>query len=164
MVKAISAAVHSVDSQIALGHVRTMDEVKSESLADDRFTMFLYACFAVVALVLAAVGIYGLMAFAVSQRTQEIGLRIALGASQQNVMRLILREGSLLALVGLGIGVGGAVLVGRTMQATLYGVGALDVSVILSVAALLFLTALLASYLPARRAASIDPMAALRTD
>jgi putative ABC transport system permease protein len=138
--------------------------VKSESLADDRFTMFLYACFAVVALVLAAVGIYGLMAFAVSQHTQEIGLRIALGASQRNVMRLIIREGSVLALIGLGIGVVGAVLVGRTMQATLYGVGALDISVILSVAVLLFLTALLASYLPARRAASIDPMAALRTD
>ncbi len=164
MLKAIAAAVHSVDSQIALGHVRTMDEVKNQSLADDRFTMFLYACFAVVALVLAAVGIYGLMAFAVSQRTQEIGLRIALGASQQNVMSLIIREGSLLALIGLGIGVAGAVLVGRTMQATLYGVGSLDISVILSVAVLLFLTALFASYLPARRAASIDPMAALRTD
>jgi putative ABC transport system permease protein len=164
MVKAIAAAVHLVDSQIALGHVRTMDEVKSQSLADDRFTMFLYACFAVVALALAAVGIYGLMAFAVSQRTQEIGLRIALGASRQNVMSLIIREGSLLALIGLGIGVGGAVLVGRTMRATLYGVGTLDISVILSVAMLLFLTAMFASYLPARRAASIDPMAALRTD
>jgi putative ABC transport system permease protein len=164
IVKAVAAAVHSVDSQIALGHVRTMDEVKNESLADDRFTMLLYACFAVVALVLAAVGVYGLMAFAVSQRTQEIGLRIALGASKKSVMGLILREGASLALIGLGIGVGGAVLLGRTMRATLYGVGALDGSVILSVAVLLFLTALLASYLPARRAATIDPMTALRTD
>jgi putative ABC transport system permease protein len=141
-----------------------MDQVKDESLAGDRFTMFLYASFAIVALLLAAVGIYGLMAFAVSQRTQEIGLRMALGASQNHVLRLIVKEASELTLVGLGLGFAGAVLVGRTMHATLYGVGTLDFSVIASVAVILFVTALLAAYLPARRAASIDPMQALRTD
>ena len=164
MSKTIAAAVHSVDPQIALAHVRTMDQVKDESLAEDRYTMVLFASFAAVALLLAAVGIYGLMAYAVSQRTQEIGLRLALGAGRQRVVLLILKEASLLAIIGLGIGLVGSVLVGRTMQTTLYGVAAMDFSVIVSVAVILFLTALLASYLPARRAASIDPMQALRTD
>jgi putative ABC transport system permease protein len=164
MTKTIAAAVHSVDPQIALAHVRTMDQVKNESLAEDRYTMVLFASFAAVALLLAAVGIYGLMAYAVSQRTQEIGLRLALGAGKQRVVLLILKEASLLATIGLGIGLVGSVLVGRTMRTTLYGVGTMDFSVIVSVAVILFLTSLLASYLPARRAASIDPMQALRTD
>jgi putative ABC transport system permease protein len=164
MSKTIAAAVHSLDSEIALGHLRTMDDIKDESLAGDRFTMFLYASFAVVALVLAAVGVYGLMAFTVSQRTRELGLRIALGASQHQVTGLILKESSILALIGLSMGLGAAVLVGRTMHTTLYGVGAMDFSVIVPVAVVLFVTALLASYLPARRAASIDPMQALRSD
>jgi putative ABC transport system permease protein len=164
MTRTIAAAVHSVDSQIALAHVRTMDQVKEESLGEDRYTMVLFAGFAAVALLLAAVGIYGLMAYAVSQRTQEMGLRIALGASRLQVIWLILREASVLAVVGLGIGLAGAVLVGRTMRTTLYGVGATDFSVIVAVGVILFSTALFASYLPARRAALIDPMKALRTD
>jgi putative ABC transport system permease protein len=164
MTKTIAAAVHSVDPQIALERLRTLDQVKDESLAEDRFTMVLFAGFAGVALLLAAVGIYGLMAFAVSQRTQEIGLRLALGASKQRVIWLIQREASLLAAVGLGVGLVGSALVGRTMRTTLYGVGAMDFSVILSVGVILFCTALFASYLPARRAASINPMEALRTD
>jgi putative ABC transport system permease protein len=164
MTKTIAAAVRSVDPDIALANLRTMDQVKDESLAEDRFTMRLFVSFAVVALLLAAVGIYGLMAYAVSQRTQEIGLRLALGAGKSGVMLLILREASLLALFGLGIGLGGSVLVGRTMRTTLYGVGAMDLSVLFAVAMLLFFTALLASYLPARRAALIDPMQALRTE
>lgn len=164
MTKTIAAAVHSVDPEIALANVRTMEQVKNESLAEDRFTMRLFASFAAVALLLAAVGIYGLMAYSVSQRTQEIGLRLALGAGKGRVALLILREASVLALIGLGIGVAGSMLVGRTMQTTLYGVGAMDLSVLLAVATILFLTALLASYLPARRAALIDPMQALRTD
>ncbi len=164
MSKTIAAAVHSVDPQIALGHIRTMDEVKDESLAEDRFTVVLFASFAAAALLLAAIGIYGLMAFAVSQRTPEIGLRLALGSSRRRVVWLVLREASMLALFGLAIGFAGAVLVGRAMRTTLYGVGALDFSVIVLVAVILFFTALLASYLPARRAAAIDPMQALRTE
>lgn len=164
MTKAIAAAVHSVDPQIALSHVRTMDQVKSELLGEDRYTMVLFACFAVVALLLAAVGIYGLMAYSVSQRTQEIGLRLALGADKGRVIRLILKEASLLSVIGLGFGFAGSVLVGRTMRSTLYGVAATDFSVILTVAVILFLTACFAAYLPARRAASIAPMEALRTD
>ncbi len=164
MTRTIAAAVHSVDPQIALARVRTMDQVKEESFGEDRYTMVLFACFAGVALLLAAVGIYGLMAYAVSQRTQEIGLRLALGSGKQRVIRLILKEASLLAVIGLGIGLAGSVLVGRTMRTTLYGVAAMDFFVTVSVAIILLFTALFASYLPARRAASIDPMQALRTD
>ena len=138
--------------------------VKDESLAEDRFTVVLFAAFAAAALLLAAIGIYGLMAFSVSQRTPEIGLRLALGSRKRRVVWLVLREASMLALLGLGIGFAGALLVGRAMRTTLYGVGALDFSVILLVAIILFFTALLASYLPARRAAAIDPMQALRTE
>jgi len=164
MTKTVAAAVHTIDSEEALADVSTMDQIKSEALTDDRFTMQLYAGFALVALLLAAVGIYGLMAFTVSQRTQEIGIRMALGASRGNVARLIVRQGAVLALIGLILGVGGSVLVGREMQSTLYGVGALDMSVIGAVAAILFTTSLVASYMPARRAASIDPMQALRSE
>jgi putative ABC transport system permease protein len=164
MSKTIAATVHSVDPQIALANLRTMDQVREESLGEDRYTMILFAGFAAVALLLAAVGIYGLMAFAVSQRTQEIGLRLALGSGKMRVIWLILREASLLAVIGLGIGLVGSILVGRTMQTTLYGVAAVDFAVIVSVAVVLFSTALFASYLPARRAAAIDPMHALRTD
>lgn len=164
MTRSIAAAVHSVDPQVALARLRTMEEVKNESLSEDRFTMVLFAGFAVVALLLAAVGIYGLMAFAVSQRTQELGLRLALGASKYRVIWLILKEASWLASIGLGIGLAGSALVGRLMQTGLYGIAALDFTVIASVAVILFVTALFASYLPARRAAAIDPMQALRTD
>jgi putative ABC transport system permease protein len=141
-----------------------MDEVKDKLLAGDRFTLLLYGCFAVLALLLASIGIYGVMAFIVSQRTQEIGLRIALGASRSNVTSLIVRQGTILALTGLGLGLGGAVLVDRAMQRTLFGVAALDPFVIASVASILLATAVLACYLPARRAAGIDPMQALRTE
>jgi putative ABC transport system permease protein len=164
LTKSVAAAVHSVDPEIALARLRTLDQVRKESLGEDRYTMVLFACFAVVALLLAAVGIYGLMAFAVSQRTNEIGLRLALGASRLHVIWLILKEASMLAAIGLAIGLAGSVLVGRTMRSTLYGVDAMDFSVILLVGVILLLTALFASYLPARRAAMIDPMKALRVD
>jgi len=164
MTKSIAAAVHSVDPEIALARLRTLDQVKEDSLGEDRYTMVLFASFALVALLLAGVGIYGLMAFAVAQRTNEIGLRLALGASRTNVIWMILKQASVLAAIGLAFGLAGAALVGRTMRSTLYGVGAMDASVIVSVGVVLFVTALFASYLPARRAARIDPMKALRTD
>ena len=164
MARSVAAAVHSVDPQVALGHVRTMEDVKAESLSEDRFTMLLFAAFAFVALLLAAIGIYALMAFAVSQRTQEIGLRLALGSGKGRVISLILRDASLLAITGLVLGLAGAAIIGRIMRSTLYEVGAMDIWVLATVAILLLLTALLASYLPARRAAAIDPMQALRTE
>jgi putative ABC transport system permease protein len=164
MSKTVASAVHSVDAEIALTQLRTLDRVKEESLGEDRYTMVLFACFALVALLLAAVGIYGLMAFAVSQRTSEIGLRLALGASRINVIGLILKEASLLAVIGLVIGLAGSVLVGRTMRTTLYGVGVMDFTVIAAVGVILLGTALFASYWPARRASMIDPMQALRIE
>ena len=164
MSKTIAAAVHSLDSEVALAHLSTLDEVKQRSLGEDRYTMVLFACFALVAVLLAAVGIYGLMAFTVAQRTGEIGLRLALGATRFNVIRLILQEASRLALIGLVIGFVGSIFVGRTMRTTLYGVAAMDFGVIFAVGVLLLGTALFASYLPARRAAMIDPMQALRNE
>jgi putative ABC transport system permease protein len=162
MTRSLEDAVHSVDPEIALAEMHTMEEVKSRTLAGDRFTMVLYGSFACVALVLAAVGIYGVMAFTVAQREHEIGLRMALGASRGNVVGLILREGTVLALIGLGLGLIGAYFVGRAMHSTLYGVGSIDLTAVGLVAAVLFSAALLASWIPARRAASVEPMLALR--
>jgi putative ABC transport system permease protein len=163
MTKVIAAAVHAVDPQIALAEPRTLDEVKSLMLADDRFTMRLFVVFAIVALLLAAVGIYGVMAFTVA-REHELGLRMALGASRNNVVNLVLKEALVLALVGLGIGLVGAYFVGRAMKSTLYGVGSLDFGAIAVVALVLLGASLLASWIPARRAAGVEPMRALRTE
>jgi len=162
MSKSIAEAVHTVDSQLALADVKTMDEIVSQSLVGDRFTTALYVSFASVALVLAAIGIYGVMAFAVAQRTHEIGLRMALGASQQHVLSLILKEGIILAAIGLGLGLIGACFVGRAMRGLLYGVGTIDVAAFSAVALALFLAALLACYMPANRASKVNPIVALR--
>jgi putative ABC transport system permease protein len=164
MTKSIAAAVHAVDPTIALAQPKTMDEIKSDVLAGDRFTMVLYFSFAVVALLLAAVGIYGVMAFAVAQREHEIGLRMALGASRGNVVSLVLKEALVLALFGLGLGLAGAFLVGRAMHGTLYGVAAMDFGAVAVVALVLLCAAMVASWLPARRAATVEPMRALRTE
>ena len=162
MSRSIEAAIHGVDPDISIAEPHTMDEIKSLVMAGDRFTMYLFASFAVVALLLAAVGIYGVMAFTVSQREHEIGLRMALGASRSNVVKLILSEGAVLSLIGLGLGAIGAYFVGKAMQSGLYGIGSLDPTAIAAVSSVLFAAALLASYIPASRAASIDPMEALR--
>jgi ABC-type antimicrobial peptide transport system permease subunit len=164
MTRSIANAVHSVDSQIALAEPRTLDDIKSLMLADDRFTMSLFAAFAAVALLLASIGIYGVMAFTVAQREHELGLRMALGASRSKVVHLVLREAMLLAMAGLGIGLVASFFVGRTMQNMLYGVGKLDFGAIAAVAIVLLAASLLASWLPARRAASVEPMRALRTE
>ena len=113
---------------------------------------------------LASIGIYGVMAFAVAQRTHEFGIRMALGAAGGQILRLVLREGAILALLGLGLGLGGAYMVGRAMQSSLYGVGALDFGAFSAVAFVLLAAALLACYVPARRASRVDPMVALRDE
>jgi putative ABC transport system permease protein len=164
MTKSIASAVHAVDPQIALAELRTMEDIKSLMLAGDRFTMTLYSAFAAVALLLAAVGIYGVMAFTVAQREHEIGLRMALGASRGNVVNLVLKEALVLAVLGLALGLVGAYFVGRAMQSTLYGVGTLDLSAIAAVAVVLLCASLLASWLPAHRAAAVEPMKALRSE
>ena len=164
LARTMISTVHAIDPDIALARVRSMEALKDTLFVSDRFVLLLYGSFALLALVLAAIGIYGVIAFGVSQRTHEIGLRIALGARGTNVTRLILSEGLVLALIGLGVGAFGAYFIGRTMQSTLYGLQGLDLPVMTSVAVVLLVTALLACYLPARRAAAIDPMQALRVD
>ncbi len=164
MANSIGAAVRFVDSDMPLDQVRTMDQVVDESLAGERFSTVLFASFAGVALLLAAIGIYGVMSFAVAQRTHEIGLRMALGAGPRQVLRLVLGEGMLLAFGGLVIGLAGAYFVGRLMKTILYQVNAIDPAAISAVTAVLLLSALLACYIPARRATQVDPMVALRDE
>lgn len=162
MVKSIAATVTSIDRDLPIMDVRTMDQILNESLASDQFQTILYGTFAAFALLLAAIGIYGVMAFAVAQRTREIGLRMALGASRDTVVALILREGIALALTGSALGLLGAAFVGRAMKSMLYGVGTVDIGAICAVAILLLAAALLACFIPALRAAQVDPMVALR--
>jgi putative ABC transport system permease protein len=160
----LAAAIQSVDPDLPLAGVKTMDQLLSESLAFDRFGMVLYGSFAALALLLASIGIYGVMAFAVAQRTHEFGIRMALGAAGGQILGLVLREGVTLALCGLALGLGGAYLVGRAMQSMLYGVSALDIGAFSAVAVVLLAAALLACYFPARRASRVDPMVALRDE
>ena len=160
----IAAAVHSVDPQIALAEPHTLEEIKSRNLGGDRFVMTLLGTFAFIALLLAAVGIYGVISFTVAQREHEIGLRMALGASRANVVNLVLKEALILSSIGLGIGLVGAFFIGRALHSALYGVGSIDYSAIAVVALVLLTASLIASWIPARRAAGVEPMRALRTE
>lgn len=162
--RSLATAVHSVDPDLPLAGIKTMEQIVSETLSFDRFGVVLYGSFAALALLLASIGIYGVMAFAVAQRRHEFGIRMALGAGGGQILRLVLREGASLALFGLCLGLGGAYLVGRAMQSTLYGVSALDVRAFGGVAVMLLAAALLACYVPARRASRVDPMVALRDE
>ncbi|HTG92571.1 MAG TPA: ABC transporter permease, partial [Pyrinomonadaceae bacterium] len=164
LIKSIAAAVNSVDPDQPLAGVKTVDEIVSGALAIDRFSAVLFASFAALGLLLAAVGIYGVMAFGVAQRTHEFGLRMALGAQRSRVIRQVVKEGVILAGLGTFIGLGGAYLVGRAMQTTLYGVEAFDVRAFAAVAVLLVAVALLACLFPALRASKVEPMTALRTE
>jgi putative ABC transport system permease protein len=162
--KALASAVQSLDPNLPIAEVKTMDQMVHESLAGDRFQALLFGGFAAVALVLAALGIYGVMSFTVAQRTHEIGLRMALGAGREQVVRQILREGMVTAVIGVVLGTVGAYLVGRAMQGMWFGVGIVDPAAFSVVAGLLLSSAILACLVPARRAASIDPMVALRQE
>ena len=162
--KSISAAVHSVNPNTPLSQLATLDEIRDMQLVGQRFNLYLFIGFGVLALSLAAVGIYGVMAFSVGQRSHEIGVRMALGANRNRVVRMILGEGVLLAVIGSLLGLTGAYLVGRVLRSTLYGIGTVDLTAFIAVACVLLVTALIASFLPARRAASIDPMKSLRTE
>src|SRR4029079_14157277 len=140
----------------------TMGQRLSESLARRRFAMVSLGLFAGVALLLAAVGIYGVMSYSVTQRTREIGIRMALGAPTQGVLRLIVGQGMVLAGVGVGIGLAGAVATTRLMASLLYGISATDPITFVAIGVLLAGVAFLACYIPARRATQVDPMVALR--
>ena len=137
METSIAAAVHAVDSQIAPAEPKTLDQVREESLASERFTLILFGSFAVVALFLATLGIYGVVAFSVAQRSHEIAVRMALGATRNRVVALMVREAAVLAAIGMGLGLVGAYFVGRAMQSMLFGVHALDLSAFGSVGLIL---------------------------
>ena len=132
--------------------------------ARTRFDLLLLVVFAGVALTLAAVGIYGVISYGVSQRTRELGVRMALGAGQGEVLAMVLRQGMALALIGTGLGVAAALALSGSMRSLLYGVGATDPATFAAVCVVLLLVAALASYLPARRASRVDPAAALRAE
>jgi predicted permease len=148
--RSIAAAVHSVDPQIALAEPHTLEDVKSRNLGGDRFVMTLMGGFALIALLLAAVGIYGVMAFTVAQREHEIGLRMALGASREKVVMLVLKEAMILACIGLSIGLVGAFFIGRGLHSVLYGIGTVDYGAFAAVSFVLLTASLIASWLPAR--------------
>ena len=164
MVRSIAAAVHQVDSTVALARPETMDQIRDESMSDERFTLVLFGAFAAAALLLAALGIYGVMAFSVAQRRHELALRMALGAGRGRVVSMVMREGLLLACIGLVLGLGGSYFVGRAMQSMLFEVHALDPSAFGAVGLVLLFAALVACWLPAHRAASTQPMRLLRTE
>jgi ABC-type antimicrobial peptide transport system permease subunit len=141
-----------------------MNRLVADSIGSSRFFAVLVAMFAGLALVLAAVGLYGVMSYAVAQRTPEIGVRLALGAAEAQIFGLVVGESLKLAAVGLALGAVGSVVVGRALQKMLFGVGAADVPTFVITAAILVGVVFLASYLPARRAMRIDPMEALRVE
>jgi putative ABC transport system permease protein len=159
---AVRGAVRAVDKDQPVYNVRTMTEVLNNSVAQKRFSMFLLSIFAGVALVLTAVGIYGVMAYTVSARTNEMGIRIALGAKSRDILRLIVGQGMILALAGVAAGLVAALCVTRVMSSLLYGVSTTDPLTFAAIALLLTGVALLACYVPARRATKVDPIIALR--
>jgi putative ABC transport system permease protein len=159
---ALRDQVSALDSNQAISAVRSMDDVVSGSVAQPRFASQILALFAVLALILAAVGLYGLIAYTVAQRTHEIGIRMALGAAPRDVLKLVIGQGLKLASAGAAIGIVGALSLSRLMQGLLFQVSPTDPVTFIGVTALLTIVALAASYIPARRAMRVDPMIALR--
>jgi putative ABC transport system permease protein len=156
--------IWSVDSQIPITDILSMEDLMAVSLAQQRFNMLLLALFAALALILAAVGIYGLMAYSVSQRTHEIGVRVAIGAQRGDVLRLVLKDGARLTILGIAIGIIAALALTRLMASLLFEVRPTDPTTFAAVAILLAIAAFAACSSPARRAPRVDPMVALRYD
>jgi ABC-type antimicrobial peptide transport system permease subunit len=161
---AVRRIIARVDPDQPVSAVRTMDDIVDSNVADRRQHMVLLASFATLALLLASIGIYGVVSFAVAQQSRELGLRLALGASRQSVMRLVLGRGLRLMAAGIAIGIAIAWASTRALQSLLFGVGSMDPGTFAAVIACLTATAFAACYLPARRAAHLDPIAALRDE
>jgi putative ABC transport system permease protein len=162
LIPIVRSRLAALDRDQIISSIRPMDALITRTLRAPRFNMLLVVCFAAVALLLAAVGIYGVLAYAVTQRTHEMGVRMALGARRRDIFSLVLGQGMRLALLGVVLGVAGAFAVTRGLQALLFGVGAGDAVTFAGVALLLVAVALLACYIPARRAMRVEPVIALR--
>ncbi|MCG3163963.1 MAG: hypothetical protein JMDDDDMK_05422 [Acidobacteria bacterium] len=161
---AVRAQVAALDPNQPIFEIRTMEQIRDESVATEKFNTMLLMIFAAVAMALALVGIFGVMSYAVTQRTHEIGIRAALGATGADILRLVLKQGLTLALIGLAVGLLAAVGLTRLMAGMLFDVGATDPMTFITVALLLAMVALAACWLPARRATKVDPMIALRCE
>ena len=164
LISAIREEVWAIDKDQPVTAIKTMDQFVADSISSRKFNAVLFGMFAGLALVLATVGVYGVISYSVSQRVQEIGIRMALGAEPSNVVRLVLGQGMVLVLTGVALGLGASMALTRVMTSLLFGVSSTDPATFVFVSFLLILVALLASYIPARRAARVDPMAALRSE
>jgi putative ABC transport system permease protein len=162
IVTSIVGLVRALDPELAVANIRTMDEVVSNSVAERRLTMLLLTMFAGAALLLAAIGIYGVIAYGVTERTQEIGIRMALGAQRADVLSMVVKQALVMALAGIVVGGTGALLLTRLMQGLLFQVKPADPVTFIVVSAILAAVAVLASYIPGRRATPVDPVIALR--
>jgi putative ABC transport system permease protein len=162
VVSAVRNELQQMDAEQPMAAISTMDELLAGTLSRSRFTMLVLGVFAALALMLACVGIYGVIAYSVTQRTQEFGIRMALGANRGDVFRLVLGQGTRLTLLGISLGIVAALVVTRLMATLLYGVSATDPLTFAAVALLLAVVALAACYIPARRATRVDPIVALR--
>ena len=161
---AVQEAVWSVNKSVPLGNPRTMNDIIARSLLQKKFTMLLLSIFAGAALLLAAIGLYGVISYSVAQRTRELGIRIALGAQRSDVLRLILRQGMTLVAVGVLFGVVASVGLTRLMATLLYGISATDPVTYLALSVALVFVAFIACWLPARRASAVDPIVALHAE
>lgn len=159
---AVRTQVLDVDNNQPVYNIRTMEKIVADTRWPQRINMGSLAVLAGISLILAAVGIYGLISYSVNQRTHELGLRMAIGAQQSDILKLVVREGMVLGLIGLAIGLVAALLLTRFMSSLLFGVSATDPFVFVGVSVLLAALALFSSFVPARRAAKVDPMVALR--
>jgi putative ABC transport system permease protein len=162
LIQPLREQVRAVDRDLPVFGERTMAQVVAESVSRRRFAMQIVGLFGILALLLAAVGIYGVIAFSVTQRTREIGIRVALGASRSTILRWVLKQGMLLTLAGVAVGLLGAFALTRLLRSLLFGVGPTDIVTYVALAILLTIVALIACYVPARRATKVDPLVALR--
>jgi ABC-type antimicrobial peptide transport system permease subunit len=164
LVTPITAALRDASGGLPIAHIRTMDEIEAENIARQRFNMMLLTVFGSAGLLMAAIGIFGVMSYSVQQRTQELGIRMALGAQAANLRNMVLRQGMILTLIGVAIGVAGALWFTRLLASFLFGVRPLDPVAFLATPILLAAVALISVWLPATRATRVDPMAALRIE